>query len=158
MKNLKQLWPCQITEEESYVSMLREIKVRECDSLVNLFPKNPLPFLNHLKELIIEDCNSIEMLFNIDFESVISGKWEYKDSRLRSISVQGSKKLKQLWMIKGVNNSDILIDGFKGVESITVKSCPIFRSIFIPATINFDLGALTEYITDSTSEKVSHDI
>ncbi|KAI7752899.1 hypothetical protein M8C21_000058, partial [Ambrosia artemisiifolia] len=85
MEKLEHIWPCQIsTSEKNEVSMLRQITVRECDSLINLFPINPLPLLNHLEEVVLEKCGSIEVLFNIDFESVC-GMGKHNSSRLRNI-------------------------------------------------------------------------
>ncbi|MFS8006183.1 putative P-loop containing nucleoside triphosphate hydrolase, leucine-rich repeat domain superfamily [Helianthus anomalus] len=139
MKNLKQIWPCDISTN---VSTLRKIHVRRCDSLINFFPNNPLPMLNNLEELKVEQCGSIEVIFNIDFENVI----EMCNSRLRSIHVQTSGKLKELWRLRGLDGSNIIIDGFQGVQSIHISYCESFQNIFTPITANFDLGSLTDYI------------
>ncbi|KAI7737647.1 hypothetical protein M8C21_001780, partial [Ambrosia artemisiifolia] len=147
MENLKQIWPCQIsTSEKNEVSMLRQIKVRECDSLINLFPINPLPLLNHLEEVVLEKCGSIEVLFNIDFEGVC-GKGNRSSSRLRKIEVKELRKLKELWRMKGVNVSHTPVNSFKDVQIIHIIWCRNFIDIFTPTTTNFDLGALTDYLS-----------
>ncbi|KAI3813249.1 hypothetical protein L1987_17968 [Smallanthus sonchifolius] len=54
--------------------------------------------------------------------------------------------------MEGSNNPEILIDGFKGVERIEIEQCYSFRNIFTPTTTNFDLRALTTYISYSTGK------
>ncbi|KAI7752906.1 hypothetical protein M8C21_000065, partial [Ambrosia artemisiifolia] len=152
MENLKQIWPCQIsTSEKNEVSMLRQITVGECDSLINLFPINPLPLLNHLEEVVVKKCGSIEVLFNIDFESVCEmGK--HSSSRLRRIEVERLGKLKELWRMKSVNESDILVNNFKEVQTIHIEWCDNFTDIFTPTTTKFDLRALTDYVSKDNSD------
>ncbi|KAM0054999.1 putative P-loop containing nucleoside triphosphate hydrolase, leucine-rich repeat domain superfamily [Helianthus debilis subsp. tardiflorus] len=157
MENLKQIWPCQIsTDEKTNVSTLRMLSVDRCGSLVNLFPNNPLPTLNNLEKLGVSGCDSIEVIFNIDSENV--SEMEGYLSRLRSITVEHSGKIKELWRMRGVNNSNILINGFQAVQSIYISDCKRFESIFTPVTANFDLSALTHYNTDKTNDQKEMDI
>ncbi|KAF5764367.1 putative P-loop containing nucleoside triphosphate hydrolase, leucine-rich repeat domain superfamily [Helianthus annuus] len=145
MENLKQVWPCQIsTSEKADVSKLRQIRVRGCDRLINLFPRNPLPLLNHLEEVVVKKCGSVEVLFNIDFESVC-GMGKNSSCRLRKIEAKELRKLKELWRMEGVNESHTLVNHFKGVQSIHIEECGNFTDIYTPTSANFDLGALTSY-------------
>ncbi|KAL8266285.1 hypothetical protein R6Q59_003629 [Mikania micrantha] len=157
MENLKQIWPCQIsTIEKNSVSLLRQITVRECDNLVNLFPNNPLPLLNHLEELEVHECGSVQVLFNIDFKSFC--EMEGYVSRLRSIRVVDTWKLKEIWRMEGLNNSKIIIDGFKCVERIEIDRCYNFKNVFTPTTTYFDLRALTTYISYSTGNDLEEGV
>ncbi|GKB49305.1 NB-ARC domains-containing protein [Tanacetum coccineum] len=82
MQNLKEIWPPQTllfntdlgragkSEEQVCSSSLRSIRVYKCKSLVNLFPVNPMPLFNHLEELTVIQCASIEVLFDIDMRCV----------------------------------------------------------------------------------------
>ncbi|KAD7478956.1 hypothetical protein E3N88_02092 [Mikania micrantha] len=146
MENLKYIWPRETVDENINASMLRFISVKECKNLRNLFPLNPLPLLKHLEELVVKECHSIEVLFNMELES----NNNYK-SKLRSIEVRKLGSLKELWRMINVghvlNKSDVQIKCFNGVESIKISNCEMFTNIFTPATCNFDLGALTEIIT-----------
>ncbi|KAI7726632.1 hypothetical protein M8C21_014186 [Ambrosia artemisiifolia] len=147
MENLKQIWPCHLpTVEKNNVSMLRVISVRSCDSLTNIFPDNPLPMLNNLEVIKVYYCGSIESIFNIDFETV--SEMDGYISRLRSITVDYLSNLRELWRMSGVNNSNILINGFQGVQSITISGCKRFKDIFTPVTTSFDLYALINYTAD----------
>ena len=140
MDNLKEIWPCDFRMSEEV--KLREIRVERCDKLVNLFPCNPVPFLHHLKELDVRKCSSIEVLFNLDLDCV--GVIEKGSiSRLRSIYVEDSRKLREVWKIKGgENNFGLPIRGFQGVEIIKIINCERFIFLFTPTTTNFDIGAL----------------
>ncbi|KAJ0693091.1 putative leucine-rich repeat domain superfamily [Helianthus annuus] len=150
MENLKQIWPSQMsTTEKNNVTMLRMINLCMCDSLINIFPNNPLPMLNNLEEFEVSNCGSIEVIFNIDFEHV--SEMEGYVSRLRSVRVECLVKLKELWRMRGVNNSTILINGFQAVQSIFISDCKRFESTFTPVTTNFDLSALTDYIVEGVN-------
>ncbi|XP_023760079.1 uncharacterized protein LOC111908484 isoform X1 [Lactuca sativa] len=142
MENLKEIWPYELNRGKKV--KLREIEVRNCDKLVNLFPYNPMSLLHHLEELEVMNCGSIESLFNIylDCASVIGE--EDNMSSLRSIKVKNSGKLKEVWRIKDAYNSHPLVRGFQAVESIKIERCESFRNVFTPTTTNFDLGALLE--------------
>ncbi|KAD7478953.1 hypothetical protein E3N88_02089 [Mikania micrantha] len=146
MENLKHIWPRETVDENINASMLRNIRVKRCKNLTNLFPLNPLPLLKHLEELVVEECRSIEVLFNVELESNNN-----YNCRLRSIAVLNLGSLKELWRMINVghvlNKSDVQIKCFNGVESIKIANCKMFTNIFTPATCNFDLGALTEIIT-----------
>ncbi|XP_023766931.1 uncharacterized protein LOC111915508 [Lactuca sativa] len=141
MENLEEIWPCELSGGEKV--KLREIKVSSCDKLVNLFPRNPMSLLHHLEELKVKNCGSIESLFNIDLDCVGAIGEEDNKSLLRSINVENLGKLREVWRIKGADNSH-LINGFQAVESIKIEKCKRFRNIFTPITANFYLVALLE--------------
>ncbi|CAI9270375.1 unnamed protein product [Lactuca saligna] len=142
MWNLKEIWPCKFSRSEEV--KLREIKVRNCDKLVNLFPYNPMSLLHHLEELEVKNCGSIESLFNIDLDCDGAIGQEDNNTNLRRIEVRELGKLREVWRIKGADNSHPLIHGFQAVESIKIERCKRFRNVFTPITTNFDLRALLE--------------
>ncbi|MFS8016130.1 putative leucine-rich repeat domain superfamily [Helianthus anomalus] len=94
----------------------------------------------------------------MDWESLHEVGEHSSSSALRRIKVDTLGRLKELWGMKGVNDSNIHINCFKGVESIEIRNCSIFRNIFTPATTNFDLGALTSYVMAHTSEQIKGEI
>ncbi|PWA48884.1 resistance protein candidate RGC2 [Artemisia annua] len=146
MKKLKQIWPCQFSNgEESNVSFMRKIEVKQCDSLENLFPSNPMPLLKHLVELEVKNCGSVEVLFNIDLGCV--GIFEEVGSySLRSIELENLGKLREVWRIKGANNLSLRMRSFQAVERIYINKCELFKNIFTPTTTCFDMRALTDVI------------
>ncbi|KAI7744909.1 hypothetical protein M8C21_016649 [Ambrosia artemisiifolia] len=144
--DMEQIWPYQIsTDVKNDVSMMRVITVKMCSRLINIFPNNPLPMLNDLKELEVEDCGSIEVVFNIDFETV--SEMDRYISRLRRNEVEYLCNLRELRRMRGVSNSSILINGFQGVQSIKIRGCNMF------VTTNFDLIALINYIASEWNVK-----
>ncbi|CAI9268224.1 unnamed protein product [Lactuca saligna] len=81
---LKEIWPCQFSGNDKVnTCMLREIHVKECDNLVNLFPTHPMLLLRHVEKISVFQCGSIEVLFDIDMSCV--GKIKEHNSKLRYI-------------------------------------------------------------------------
>ncbi|CAH1435484.1 unnamed protein product [Lactuca virosa] len=142
MENLAEIWPCELSRGEKV--KLREIKVRNCDKLLNLFLHNPMSLLHHLEELEVTECGSIASLFNIDLDCVGAIGEEDNNSILRSIKVENLGKLTEVWRIKGADKSHSLVSGFQVVESIRIRKCERFRNVFTPITTDFDVGALLE--------------
>ncbi|CAH1435326.1 unnamed protein product [Lactuca virosa] len=143
MENLEEIWPCELSRGEKV--KLREIELRNCDKLVNLFPHNPMSLLHHLEELNVKKCSSIESLFNIDLDC--DGAIGPEDNNnLRNINAVELGKLREVWRIKGADNSRPLVRGFQAVERIYIRECERFRNVFTPITTNFDLGALLEIL------------
>ncbi|KVI07684.1 Leucine rich repeat 4 [Cynara cardunculus var. scolymus] len=138
MGGLMEIWPC---SEEVDVCMLREIRVKGCHSLVNLFPSNPMSLLPYLQELTVEVCDSLEVLFNIDFGCV--GKIEEVSCCLRTIVVCYLGNLREVVRVKGANNSSLIISGFENVEILNIDRCKRFRNVFTPTTTNIDMRALS---------------
>ncbi|KAK9074587.1 hypothetical protein SSX86_007185 [Deinandra increscens subsp. villosa] len=154
MEKLKQIWGyCEVEstseEEVNNISMLKEIEVVRCDSLVNLFPTNPMQLLNHLENLEVKKCGSIEAIFNIDLECV--GKDEQlrsNSSKLRSINVSHSENLREVWRIKGGENNSTINLFIHEVESIVITDCTMFRNVFTPTNAKFDMRAVRDTSTD----------
>ncbi|KAL7612395.1 hypothetical protein Lser_V15G04871 [Lactuca serriola] len=155
MWNLKEIWPCEFSTSEEV--KLREIDVRNCDKLVTLFPCNPLFTLRNLEELKIENCASIELLFNINLDCAGAIGEENNSSNLRSIKVENSEKLREVWRIKGADNSHPLVCGFQAIESISIQGCESFRNVFTPTATNLDLGALLVISIENFGENTGND-
>ncbi|KAL4586180.1 hypothetical protein LXL04_010812 [Taraxacum kok-saghyz] len=138
MDKLKEIWPYEVrSSDEVDACMLRKICVKNCEILVNLFPRNLLSLLRHLEELEVFECGNIEVLFNIDMSCVVDIK-EYR-SNLRRISVGNLGKLRELWRMKGESSSEILACSFQAIESIEIWSCESFINIFTPPLTNSDM-------------------
>ena len=157
MEALQNIWPYQFCSSGEVNScILREIEVTGCDNLVNIFPSNPMPLLHHLIDLRVEDCGSIEFLFNIDVGCV--GEIEEGCSSLRNIDIRRSGEIREVWRLKGVSNPDVIIRGFQAVERIDILGCKSFRNLFTPTFARFDLGALeTLDIYGGRSHEVCND-
>ncbi|CAI9270318.1 unnamed protein product [Lactuca saligna] len=147
MDKLKEIWPYQFSSsDEVNACMLREIHVRNCDNIVNLFPTNPMFLLGRLEELDVSNCGSIEVLFNIDMSCV--GETEEYSSSLRKIKVYNLGKLRELWRMKGESSSDILIRTFQAVERIEIEECERFVNVFTPTMTNSDVKTVMKVSID----------
>ncbi|PWA77050.1 resistance protein candidate RGC20 [Artemisia annua] len=134
------------SEEQVCSSSLRSIGVYQCDSLVNLLPRNPMPLFNNLEELQVLYCASVEVIFDIDMGCV--GEMDKVcRSRLRNIYLEELGKLREVWKIKDAGNN--LIHGFEAVESIYIRDCERFENVITPATTNFDMRALKKVTIDN---------
>ncbi|PWA86790.1 NB-ARC domains-containing protein [Artemisia annua] len=130
------------SKEQVCSSSLRSIKVSNCDSLVNLLPSNPMPLFNHLEELDVRGCASVEVIFDINM-GCVGETDKVSSSRLRSIYLHGLGKLREVWRIKDAGNNN-LIHGFEAVERIRIDDCERFEKLITPATTTFDMRALKQ--------------
>ncbi|KAI3745749.1 hypothetical protein L6452_08156 [Arctium lappa] len=116
-----------------------------------------MSLLHHLEELTVNECSSIDVIFNIDLGSsssssscVVAEIEEDNISNLRSIKVEKCGELRQVWRVKGVLNDDLPILDFQNVECIAIEFCKSLRNIFMLTTSNFDMKALTKVILKGT--------
>ncbi|KAJ0702083.1 putative leucine-rich repeat domain superfamily [Helianthus annuus] len=123
MDKLTQIRACSSEEEVNNISMLKEIEVERCDSLVHLFPTNPMRILNHLERLTVKKCGSIETIFSYDLEWVGHEVEQVGKSRLTSIEVI---KCDRLVNIFPTNPMRIL----NHLERLTVEKCGSIETIF----------------------------
>ncbi|GKB09593.1 NB-ARC domains-containing protein [Tanacetum coccineum] len=129
--------------EQVFTSSLRSIVVEYCDSLVNLLPSNSMPLFNHLEMLMVLQCASVEVIFDIDMGCVGKTDKVSSSSGLRSIQLMGLGKLREVWRIKDAGNN-LILHGFEAVESIHIALCGRFENIITPATTNFEMRALKQ--------------
>ncbi|KAI7728779.1 hypothetical protein M8C21_031624, partial [Ambrosia artemisiifolia] len=143
MKNLKEIWSCEINSREEEVCNISTLTVTNCNSITNLFPNNPMRLLSHLKRITVKDCGDIEVVFNVDFDKV---QQLSNTSSLEYICLDGLDKLRNVWSIKYAENIDsgFLIRGFHAVKYLYISECERFRNIVTPTTISFDMRSLEE--------------
>ncbi|KAJ9542209.1 LOW QUALITY PROTEIN: hypothetical protein OSB04_028715 [Centaurea solstitialis] len=138
MENLKEIWPS--NNGEVRLSLLKEIDVKFCDCLVNLFPSNPMSLLHHLEALTVMYCGSVDVLFNIDFERV--GDIEEVNSKLKYMELWVLDNLREIWRVKGENASNRCIMRFEALENIRIFGCENFNRAFPSPTIDFDMKVI----------------
>nr|XP_043631586.1 probable disease resistance protein At4g27220 [Erigeron canadensis] len=122
-----------------------------------------MPSLHHLEKIAVKDCDSIEVLFDIDIDVGCLGEnKEGCGSKLRSIKVKNLGKLTEVWRLKVVNINhpdDVIIYGcFQAVEKIDIDGCESFRNIFKPTTAKFGLRALKHCSINSISQAHNNDL
>ncbi|CAI9270286.1 unnamed protein product [Lactuca saligna] len=109
---------------------LRKIEVIGCGKLVNLFPCNPMPFLHHLEELQVDECGSIEELFNIHLDCVAAD--EKGSISLKKIKVFRCDKLVNLLLC---NPMPLL----HHLEELEVEKCGSIETL-----LNIDIDCVGE--------------
>ena len=117
---------------------LKKLKISSMERLKKIWQSTPMSLMHHLEELDVNNCGSIEVLFNIDLGCNI----EECSCCLRSIRVDGLDNLREVWRIKGANDTSHVISCFQAIARISIKKCKRFRNVFTPTTINFDMRAL----------------
>ncbi|KAI3745583.1 hypothetical protein L6452_07983 [Arctium lappa] len=138
--------------KEVAIPQLKKLKVSKMERLKEIWPSNPMLLLHHLEELIVNNCGSIEVLFNIDLESV--GNIEESSCCLRSIQLWELGNLREVWRIKGANNEGLTFSCFHAIENIEISDCKWFRNVFTPTTTNFDMRALTKLAIDRGERRI----
>ncbi|KAI3746051.1 hypothetical protein L6452_08470 [Arctium lappa] len=114
------IWPCQFgSSKKVNACKLREFSVIGCNRLVNLFPTNPMSLMYHLEDLIVKDCSSIGVLFNIDMGCV--HQTEEVGSCLRNIKLWHLSNLREVWRIKGANDIGLAFSGFQAIERLKIE-------------------------------------
>ncbi|KAL7161699.1 hypothetical protein ACSBR2_042218 [Camellia fascicularis] len=119
MENLREIWPGELQAK------LREMTVRKCHWLSNiLFPSNSIKGMQNFELLIVEDCRSIEVAF--DLEGLV---WEGISNMafplLKRVELRSLPKLTHVWK----DNSQG-IQGFQNLRSLIVSQCDSLRNLF----------------------------
>ncbi|KAI7986631.1 Disease resistance protein [Camellia lanceoleosa] len=119
MENLREIWPGELQAK------LREMTVRKCHWLSNiLFPSNSIKGMQNLELLIVEDCRSIEVAF--DLEGLVwEGISDMAFPLLKRVELRYLPKLTHVWK----DNSQG-IQGFQNLRSLIVIQCDSLRNLF----------------------------
>ena len=127
MDNLKMLWHNHQLVLDSFCK-IKELHVGNCKNLMSIFPPNMLRRLQNLEELMIEDCNLVEEVFEVSGENVdeICDKGSTHLSVLRDLSLINLPKLKHVWA------SDLeAIFTFQNLREVKVSQCKTLKSLFL---------------------------
>ena len=103
---------------------IKELRVGSCKNLKNIFPPNMWRRLQNLEKLTIEDCNSVEEVFEVRVENVaeISDKGS---TQLRYLTLNNLLKLKHVW------TSDLeAILTFQNLCKVEVSQCKTLKNLF----------------------------
>ncbi|KAI4356758.1 hypothetical protein L6164_000752 [Bauhinia variegata] len=124
---------------------LRRVEIRYCEKLVTIFPAIIVRNLHDLKTLIVSNCNSLEVIFELqELNDKLSSIG--KRIQLESLSLVQLPKLKQIWnnpYLQGTFN-------FKNLEQVYVEDCPMLSYVF-PSSLANDLRQGKDLITIQNS-------
>ncbi|KAF3448130.1 hypothetical protein FNV43_RR08841 [Rhamnella rubrinervis] len=118
---------------------LTKIQVISCSSLLHILVPGILKSLHSLKELYVEDCESVEVVFKVEGtseiftnEELLDGEEPHVFAHLKSLKIHGMDNLIHVWK----DNSNLPGPVFPNLEILKVKKCDRLKNI-VPSDTSF---------------------
>ncbi|XP_075641868.1 putative disease resistance protein At4g27220 isoform X2 [Castanea sativa] len=140
INNLKMLWHNQLVPDS--FCKLNQLRVDQCENLMNIFPPNMLRRLQNLEDLRIENCNSIEEVFEVKRANV-DERYEKGSTQLRILILCSLPKLKHVW----TSNLEAILT-FQNLREVQVSKCETLKSLF-PISVAKSLEQLDSLYIDN---------
>ncbi|XP_039172874.1 putative disease resistance protein RGA3 [Eucalyptus grandis] len=125
LPNLKNIWS---DESPLELSNLRSLEVAHCKSLSKIINSQLLVKLYKVNTLIIEDCISLQEIFDLDGPSG-NGNDE-TIFELTTLKLNGMPSLRHRW-----NKNPCGIVSFQNLKNLVVKDCDSLEFMFFPSMI-----------------------
>ncbi|XP_050274627.1 disease resistance protein L6-like isoform X2 [Quercus robur] len=122
MDNLKMLWQNQLVSNS--ICKIKKLHVGSCKNLMNIFPPNMLRRLQNLEELKIEDCTTVEEVFEVRGENV-DEICDKGSTQLRHLTLINLPKLKHVW----TSDPETILT-FQNLLQVKVSKCKTLKSLF----------------------------
>eukprot|EP00261_Vitis_vinifera_P039379 XP_019080622.1 PREDICTED: disease resistance protein At4g27190 isoform X1 [Vitis vinifera] len=94
LDNVKKIWPNQIPQDS--FSKLEKVTISSCGQLLNIFPSSLLKRLQSLERLFVDDCSSLEAVFDVEGTNV---NVDLEELNVDDGHVELLPKLKELMLI-----------------------------------------------------------
>ncbi|XP_034926484.1 probable disease resistance protein At4g27220 [Populus alba] len=134
MDNLKVIWHNEL-HPDSFCK-LKTLNVDGGKNLLNIFPSSMLRRFHNLEYVFIDDCDSVEEIFDLQALINVEQRLAVTASQLRHVDLRNLPHLKHVW-----NRDPQGILSFHNLSSVRVEECPGLRSLF-PASIALNLPQL----------------
>ncbi|KAL0005771.1 hypothetical protein SO802_013332 [Lithocarpus litseifolius] len=122
INNLKMLWHNQLVQDS--FCKLNQLRVDQCENLMNIFPPNMLRRLQNLEGLKIRNCNSVEKVFEVS-QANVDEIYKKGSTQLRILNLVSLPKLKHVW------TTDLeAILTFQNLRQVEVSKCETLKSLF----------------------------
>ncbi|KAM7505255.1 hypothetical protein LguiB_004159 [Lonicera macranthoides] len=112
---------------------METLKVHRLDNVTVFFPTSVLPQLEHLEQLDIESCSSLEVVFDLQgLNANNEGRYELLASvltQLTDIDLYSLPKLRHIWKT-GVH---VIQGSFKNLSSLHLEHCDSLKHVFTPS-------------------------
>jgi hypothetical protein len=141
MDNLKAIWHNEL-HSDSFCE-LKILHVGHGKNLLNIFPSSMLGRLHNLENLIINDCDSVEEIFDLQVLINVEQRLADTATQLRVVRLRNLPHLKHVW-----NRDPQGILSFHNLCTVHVRGCPGLRSLF-PASIALNLLQLEELLIEN---------
>ncbi|KAL1075607.1 hypothetical protein V6Z11_D11G375500 [Gossypium hirsutum] len=143
LRNVKRMWYKQLCSKS--FSNLKELEVKHCDSLLNIFPHFFLGVFQRLEILRVTDCASLEEVFQLQLQIQMLDIEEacIVTSKLRQVGLFRLPKLKHVWNKDPNENIS-----FENLREVHVQECWSLKTLF-PISMAKDFQQLESLIVDS---------
>ena len=138
MDNLKVIWHNEL-HSDSFCK-LKILHVGHGKNLLNIFPSSMLGRFHNIENLIINDCDSVEEIFDLQVLINVEQRLAVTASQLRVVRLTNLPRLKHVW-----NRDPQGILSFHNLCTVHVQGCRDLRSLF-PASIALNLLQLEELL------------
>jgi len=122
-----------LQEQNSWFYSLKILKIENCEIQPCAIPSNILPCLRSLKELHVQACNNVEVIFEMNVEEGTGTTFN-----LEILTLQKLPKLKDVWERNGKGT-----ESFQNLKLVNVSECRNLQSVF-PLTLAKNLKKLAE--------------
>ncbi|TYG47935.1 hypothetical protein ES288_D11G382400v1 [Gossypium darwinii] len=123
LRNVKRIWFDQL--HTNSFSMLKELTVKECDALLNIFSPFLLGLFQRLEKLIVIDCASLEQVFQLQVQDLDIEETYVIDSQLKKVNLVRLPKLKHVWTKNHKGNIS-----FESLQQVTIQECWSLKALF----------------------------
>ncbi|XP_027337393.1 uncharacterized protein LOC113851107 [Abrus precatorius] len=117
---LQQAWLGAVGPQNNWFYNLNTMKLVNCDVQPYAIPSNIFPYLKSLKELEVQDCNKVKVIFDMKSTKII-----LKASKLQKLTLQGLPVLTHVWE---KNCQGIL--SFQNLQHVFVSGCKNLQTLF----------------------------
>ncbi|MBA0742804.1 hypothetical protein Gogos_015825, partial [Gossypium gossypioides] len=141
LRKAKRIWYNQLLT--SSFSMLKELTVKGCDALLNIFPHFLLRVFKRLEKLIVIDCASLEEVFQLQVQGLDVEEKYMLDSQLKEVNLVCLPKLKHVWTKYHMRNIS-----FESLRQVCIQECWSLKTLF-PFSVAKDLQQLERLTIDN---------
>ncbi|TYG47948.1 hypothetical protein ES288_D11G383600v1 [Gossypium darwinii] len=134
LRNAKRIWNGQV--HTNSFSKLKELNVKECDMLLNIFSPFLLGVFQRLEKLKVTDCASLEEVFQPQVQGLDIEETYAVHSQLREVNLVRLPKLKHVWTKHRKGNIS-----FENLQDVFILKCGSLKTLF-PFSIAKDLHQL----------------
>ncbi|MFQ6635711.1 hypothetical protein Gotur_010283, partial [Gossypium turneri] len=131
LRNAKRIWDGQL--HTNSFSKLKELNVKECDVLLNIFSPFLLGVFQRLEKLKVTDCASLEEVFQLQVQGLDIEETYAVHSQLREVNLVRLPKLKHVWTKHRKGNIS-----FENLQDVFILECGSLKTLF-PFSIAKDL-------------------
>ncbi|XP_016712000.2 uncharacterized protein [Gossypium hirsutum] len=123
LRNAKRIWHSKL--HNNSFSMLKELTVKKCDVLLNIFPPFLLGVFQRLEKLIVVDCASLEEVFQFQVQGLDTEESDVVASQLREVNLARLPRLKHVWTKYHTGNIS-----FESLQQVCLRDCWNLKTLF----------------------------